>query len=60
MKRQYHSYGLPDVLTYGEIEKPIAGHDASEIGSGIHCGVAQFHHRAIIAKRVPGAECGHG
>lgn len=30
MKRQYHSYGLPDVLTYGEIEKPIAGQDAGE------------------------------
>jgi hypothetical protein len=27
---RYHSYGLPDVLTDGEIEKPIAGHDAGE------------------------------
>jgi len=26
----YHSYGFPEVPTYGEIEKPIAGHDASE------------------------------
>ena len=27
---RYHSYGFPEVLTYGEIEKPIAGQDADE------------------------------
>jgi hypothetical protein len=30
MKRQYHSYGWPDVLTYGGIEQPMAEHDAGE------------------------------